>query len=90
MVYDFPSTSCVRKDHGASESSEHGFSVNFVKAVDDHSLSRTSRISSFPLNTVVEYPSTSGEEFTDYVVCDSPAANDTDVSFLSHSSFIIP
>ncbi|XP_027930647.1 probable ubiquitin-like-specific protease 2A isoform X2 [Vigna unguiculata] len=78
LVYDFPSTSCVRKDHGASESSEHGFSVNFVKAVDDHSLSRTSRISSFPLNTVVEYPSTSGEEFTDYVVCDSPAANDTD------------
>ncbi|XP_052734894.1 probable ubiquitin-like-specific protease 2A isoform X2 [Vigna angularis] len=109
LVYDFPSTSYVRKDHGASESSEHGLSVNFMKAVDDHSLSRTcTRLSSFPMNTsthedqllkkndeskiedktIVEYPSTSGEELTDYVVPDSPAANDADVSFLSHSSFL--
>ncbi|WVY92773.1 hypothetical protein V8G54_031861 [Vigna mungo] len=105
LVYDFPSTSYVRKDHGASELSEHGLSVNFMKSVDDHSLSRTcARLSSFPLNTsthenqllkkidvedktVVDYPSTSGQELTDYVVPDSPAANDV-VSFLSHSSFL--
>ncbi|XP_047161008.1 probable ubiquitin-like-specific protease 2A isoform X6 [Vigna umbellata] len=99
LVCDFPSTSYVRKDHGASESSQHGLSVNFMKAVDDHSLSRTcTRLSSFPMNTsthedqllkkndeskiedktIVEYPSTSGEELTDYVVPDSPAPNDAD------------
>ncbi|XP_014518869.1 probable ubiquitin-like-specific protease 2A isoform X4 [Vigna radiata var. radiata] len=109
LVYDFPSTSYVRKDHGASESSEHGLSVNFMKAVDDHSLSRTcARLSSFPLNTsthenqllkkideskvedktVVDYPSTSGEELTDYVVPDSPAANDADKRSLEEDTIV--
>jgi len=109
LVYDFPSTSCVSKDHGASESSQHGFSVNFVKAFENHSPSRTStRLAWFPLNTsthedqllkkideskiedkkVFECLSTSSEELTDYVVPDSPGANDADVSFVksfSHS-----
>jgi len=110
LVYDFPSTSYASKDHGASESSQHGFSVNFVKAFENHSQSRTSTtLSWLPLNTsthedqplnkideskiedktVVECLSTSVEELTDYVVPDSPGANDADVSFVkSHSSFL--
>ncbi|CAJ1961344.1 unnamed protein product [Sphenostylis stenocarpa] len=52
LVYDFPSTSYVSKDHGASESSQHGFSVNFVEAFEIHSHPRTTTsLSWFPLNT---------------------------------------
>ncbi|KAK7331759.1 hypothetical protein VNO80_28498 [Phaseolus coccineus] len=109
MVYDFPSTSYASKDHGASESSQHGFSVNFVKAFENHSQSRTStRLSWLPLNTsthedqplkkideskiedktVVEYLSTSGEELTDYVVPDSPGANDADKASLEEDTIV--
>ncbi|RDX60402.1 putative ubiquitin-like-specific protease 2B [Mucuna pruriens] len=99
LAYDFPSTSYVSKDHGASETSHHVFSVNSVEAVESHSHSRASWIrlntatlekieeSSIPDKTVVEYLSTSGEELADYVVPDSPGANDVDVSVKSPSSF---
>ncbi|XP_068497180.1 probable ubiquitin-like-specific protease 2A isoform X2 [Phaseolus vulgaris] len=110
LVYDFPSTSYASKDHGASESSQHGFSVNFVKAFENHSQSRTSTtLSWLPLNTsthedqplnkideskiedktVVECLSTSVEELTDYVVPDSPGANDADKASLEEEDTIV-
>ncbi|KAK7328093.1 hypothetical protein VNO77_22189 [Canavalia gladiata] len=42
LASDFPSTSYVSKDHRASKTSKHEFSVNFVEAVEDHSYSKTS------------------------------------------------
>ncbi|XP_020220858.1 probable ubiquitin-like-specific protease 2A isoform X2 [Cajanus cajan] len=99
-AYDFPSTSYVGKDHGASETSHRVFSVNFVEAVESHSYPRTSTHEDHPLKklkesnisdkTVLEYFSTSGEGLANLVVPDSPGASaghDADVSVKSRSSF---
>ncbi|XP_027355302.1 probable ubiquitin-like-specific protease 2A isoform X2 [Abrus precatorius] len=53
---DFISTSYVSNDHKASETSQHGCSVNFLEVVEDHSYSRmsTSRISWNTLNTATD------------------------------------
>lgn len=100
MAYDFPAT-YVSNDHGASETFQVGFSVNFVEAVESHSHSRTSNTathedqplekieeSSIPDKIVLEYLSTSGsgDDVKDYIVPDSPDANDVDVSVKSRSS----
>ncbi|KAG4384328.1 hypothetical protein GLYMA_13G256800v4 [Glycine max] len=51
LAYDFPAT-YVSNDHGASETFQVGFSVNFVEAVESHSHSRTSTgVSWIPSNT---------------------------------------
>ncbi|KAG4948315.1 hypothetical protein JHK86_041554 [Glycine max] len=100
LAYDFPST-YVSNDHRASETFQDGFSVNFVEAVESHSHSRTSNTathedqplekieeSSIPDKIVLEYLSTSGsgDDVKDYIVPDSPDANDVDVSVKSRSS----
>ncbi|KAL2342056.1 hypothetical protein Fmac_009996 [Flemingia macrophylla] len=99
-AYDFPSTSYVSKDHGASETSHHIFSVNFVEAVESHSHPRASthedqplkkiEESSLPDKPVLEYFSTSAEELANFVVPDSPGTidgYDADVGVKSRSSF---
>ncbi|KAK7302577.1 hypothetical protein RJT34_13469 [Clitoria ternatea] len=63
LASDLPSTSYVSKDHRTSGTSQHGFSVNFMKPVESHSCSRTSTsVSWITLNTLEDQPLENIEE----------------------------
>ncbi|CAK8574941.1 unnamed protein product [Lathyrus sativus] len=44
LALDFPSTSYIGKDHRDPETTQQGFSMNFVESVDDLSYSKTASI----------------------------------------------
>ncbi|CAK8530321.1 unnamed protein product [Lathyrus sativus] len=97
---DFPSTSYIGKDHRDPETTQQGFSMNFVESVDDLSYSKTASIpwdrldsgilEDQPLEKIEEsnIPNKIAlEEIADSVVLDSQDSNDGhDVGVKSNSA----